>query len=181
LVYKLVGTSTNGFIQKRSDNTTLSPVCGYWGGIACGNIVIPGNVTTIGDMAFFECIGLTGVEFGNVTTIGRWAFNECTGLTGLDFANVTTIGITTFQGCTGLTWVDLSSVTTLGLDWCLRCVNLSSVTIGAQTYSSSDDGWDEVGPDTGCILYAPTEVAANAFKTNVITPAYADKWTFQQI
>jgi hypothetical protein len=30
-------------------------------------------------------------------------------------------------------------------------------------------------------LYAPTQAAADAFKTNVIKPAYAAKWTYQQI
>jgi hypothetical protein len=52
---------------------------------------------------------------------------------------------------------------------------LSSVIIGTQTYDSTDDGWDNVGPDTGCILYAPNETVADAFKTYVIDEQYAGK------
>jgi hypothetical protein len=67
---------------------------------------------------------------------------------------------------------------TFGLDWNLGCENLASVTIGEDNAydSSDDDGWYEVGP-ANCTLHAPTQDAANAFKTDVITPAYADKWT----
>jgi hypothetical protein len=77
--------------------------------------------------------------------------------------------------------VDLSGVINLGQDWCYDCLNLSSVTIGTQTYNSSDDGWEQVGPDTDCILYAPNETVADAFKTDVITDEYADKWIYLPI
>jgi hypothetical protein len=47
----LVGTTTDGFIQKRSDEATLTPALGN-GGIACGNIEIPEGVTAIDNSAF---------------------------------------------------------------------------------------------------------------------------------
>jgi hypothetical protein len=96
---------------------------------------------------------------------------------------VTTFGTMSFYGCAGLFEADLRSATTLGLDWNMNCSNLSSVIIGSQTYDSSadNDGWGNVGPSTDCILYAPNSTVANAFKTNVILPAYADKWTYQEI
>jgi hypothetical protein len=94
---------------------------------------------------------------------------------------VTTIGDNAFRDCTGLGEVDLTSVINLGRDWCYICPNLSSVIIGTQTYNTTDDGWDSVGPATDCILYAPNETVADAFKTDVITDEYADKWTYQEI
>jgi hypothetical protein len=94
---------------------------------------------------------------------------------------VTLIAGASFWGCKGLTSVNLSGVTTLRLDWCFDCLNLSSVTIGSQTYTSYDDGWDNVGPATGCILRAPNVPAADAFKTYVILNPNAAKWTFQEI
>jgi hypothetical protein len=49
-----------------------------------GNYTIGNLVTTIGDMAFAYCSGLTSVTIGNsVTTIENNAFNNCNGLTGL--------------------------------------------------------------------------------------------------
>jgi hypothetical protein len=73
-IFKLVGTTTNGFIQKKNDGATLTPICGTYGGIACGNIEIPNVVTTIDAGAFAECAGLTNVNLANVTTIGNNAF-----------------------------------------------------------------------------------------------------------
>jgi hypothetical protein len=98
--FELIGTSTSGFIKKISDSATLSPICGSEGGIACGNITFSGNVTTIGNRAFWGCTGLTGVNFGSVTTIGNYAFRECTGMTEVDFGSVTTIGGYAFYECT---------------------------------------------------------------------------------
>jgi hypothetical protein len=46
--FRLVGETTEGFIQRKSDTaTTITPVCGGRGGIACGYSIIPGAVTTI--------------------------------------------------------------------------------------------------------------------------------------
>jgi hypothetical protein len=102
--FELIGTSTDGFIRKKSDaSNTLNPVCGSEGGIACGNIVIPAGVTTISGRTFYSCERLAGVDFGSVTTIGNYAFLGCTRLTGVDFGSVTTVNLGAFDGCTGIT------------------------------------------------------------------------------
>jgi hypothetical protein len=45
------------------------------------NVLIPDNVTSIGDGAFFDCESLTNVTLGSgVTNIGDWAFGFCTNL-----------------------------------------------------------------------------------------------------
>lgn len=52
-----------------------------------GDVVIPGtiygtNVTSIGDAAFVNCIGLTSIIIpDSVTSIGGEAFDGCSGLT----------------------------------------------------------------------------------------------------
>jgi hypothetical protein len=102
-------------------------------------------------------------------------------LTNVNLANVTTISSNAFAWCTSLASVNLTNITAIGDSAFFSCFNLSSVTISSTVYPSSGDGWYQVGPDTGCMLYAPTQVAADAFKTNVIKPAYAAKWTYQQI
>ncbi|MBE0655167.1 MAG: leucine-rich repeat domain-containing protein [Bacteroidales bacterium] len=79
-----------------------------------GDIVIPTSidyngksyfVTCIGDVAFYECTGLTSITIPNsVTSIGWEAFYGCTGLTSLTIPNsVTSIGDWAFYNCTGLT------------------------------------------------------------------------------
>jgi hypothetical protein len=66
-------------------------------------------VTEIGEAAFWECTGLTGVTIPpSVTAIGRSAFGGCTGLTGIEIpASVTAIGNCAFWRCTNLTGIEV--------------------------------------------------------------------------
>ena len=70
-----------------------------------GKYVIPNSVTRIGDWAFSDCDGLTGITIPNsVTRIGDWAFSDCDGLTGVTIPNsVTSIGEYAFFLCNSLT------------------------------------------------------------------------------
>ncbi|MBP3496094.1 MAG: leucine-rich repeat domain-containing protein, partial [Clostridia bacterium] len=50
------------------------------------NLVIPDNVTSIGDGAFFYCTSLTSITIGDsITSIGYSAFCDCTSLTSLNY------------------------------------------------------------------------------------------------
>ena len=66
-----------------------------------GELIIPDDVTSIGDSAFYGCTGLTSVTIdSNVTSIGGWAFYGCTGLTSVTIPDsVTSIGDSAFYGC----------------------------------------------------------------------------------
>ena len=72
-----------------------------------GTITFDGPVTTIGNMAFYGCSGLTSITIPNsVTSIGNMAFSGCSGLTYITIPNsVTSIGNSAFSGCSGLTSV----------------------------------------------------------------------------
>ena len=121
-----------------------------------GDLIIPDNVTSIGDYAFYGCTGLTSVTIGNgvtsigsgafygcigltsitipdsVTSIGYSAFRDCAGLTSVTIGNgVTSIGESAFRGCTGLTSVTIgNSVTSIGHSAFENCTGLTSITIG---------------------------------------------------
>ena len=72
--------------------------------IGCVNTVIPSNVTSIGDSAFYSCTGITSITIPDgVTSIGNSAFSSCTGLTNVTvFNDVTSIGAGAFSGCSSL-------------------------------------------------------------------------------
>ena len=57
-------------------------------------VVIPDGVTSIGDWAFSDCIGLTSITIpDSVTSIGDWAFSRCRGLTSITIpSSVISIG-----------------------------------------------------------------------------------------
>ena len=63
--------------------------------------VIEEGVTSIGNYAFYKCIGLTSVTIPNsVTSIGYYAFAYCYRLISVTIPNsVTSIGDRAFSGC----------------------------------------------------------------------------------
>ena len=96
-------------------------------------IAIPDYVTSIGNLAFSYCTGLTSVTIGNsVKSIGESAFSCCTSLTSVTIPDsVTSIGEDAFSGCTSLKSVTIpDSVTSIGNYAFAYCDNLTSVTIG---------------------------------------------------
>lgn len=104
---------------------------------ASGNIVIASNylgypVTSIGNFAFFNCIGLTSVTIPNsVNSIENDTFSGCTSLTSVTIGNgVSRIGDWAFYGCISLTSVTLgNSVTRIGNSAFWNCTSLTGVTI----------------------------------------------------
>ncbi len=68
------------------------------------SIILPNNVVSIGDYAFFSCSNLVSVTIPNgVTSIGVDAFSACRSLTSITIPNsVTSIGISAFSSCSGL-------------------------------------------------------------------------------
>ena len=95
-------------------------------------VVIPNNVTSIGNKAFRDCSGLTSVTIpDSVTSIGNYAFEGCSGLTSVTIPNsVTNIGDSAFYKCSGLTSVTIGdSVISIGEEAFYECSGLTSVTI----------------------------------------------------
>ena len=116
------------------------------------------QVTSIGNLAFYYCIGLTSITIPeNVTSIGRFAFSLCTGLTEINYnatnlvdsstfsdigqdgteivvnigANVTRIPTYTFSdsNITSVNFAENSQVTSIGDSAFSECTRLTSITL----------------------------------------------------
>jgi hypothetical protein len=103
-------------------------------------LVIPDNVTSINDYAFYDCDSLTSVVIGSsVTRIGMDAFAGCSSLTNVVIGdNVTSISSYAFDGCNSLTSVVIpKSVTSIGS--CAFYFNLKDV-----YYTGSEEDWAKI-------------------------------------
>ncbi len=102
------------------------------------SVTIPEGVTNIGGRAFDGCSSLTSVTIpSSVTSIGNSAFYNCDSLTSVTIpSSVTSIGSSAFNGCSSLTSVTIpSSVTSIGTFAFYDCSSLTSVTIPSSVTS----------------------------------------------
>lgn len=119
------------------------------------SVVVDGEVTTIGDYAFYNCESLTNLALGDsvvsigdsafyycsslisitipdsVTHIDTYAFSFCKSLVNVRFGkNVTVIGNLAFWNCSSLQDVRLpETVTSIGLCVFMQCTSLESITV----------------------------------------------------
>ena len=89
-----------------------------------------GNVTKVGDYAFYGCNTLTQIDFKSVNTIGEGSFTECESLVNIDFKNVKEIGGTAFANCKEIVSIDLKNVNEISLGSFFGCTGLREVNIG---------------------------------------------------
>ena len=85
--------------------------------VGCQNTIIPDNVTSIGNGAFYGCESLISITIPNsVTTIEASAFSHCSQLASVTIPNsVTTIGASAFSSCISLTSITIpNSVKSIG-------------------------------------------------------------------
>lgn len=82
------------------------------------SIVIPAGVTTIGSGSFYYCIALSELVLPDgLTKIGARAFTNCDGFTEFTIpSSVTTIGTNAFSDCDNLTTINYSGTAT-GYPW----------------------------------------------------------------
>ena len=113
----------------------------YVNGELVRDLVIPDEVSYIGDNAFCGYDGLRSVTIpSSVTNIGAHAFASCTGLTSITIPNsVTDIGVYAFAGCSGLANIAIpNSIASIGHGAFSRCTSISSITIPDGVVSVKD-------------------------------------------
>ena len=97
-----------------------------------GVITFDGNVTSIGNHAFYGCSSLTSITIPeSVTSIETHAFSYCSSLTSITLPDgVTVIGLAAFSGCSSLTSITIpegvTSIVGAAFD---DCSSLTSITI----------------------------------------------------
>ena len=122
------------------------------------DLIIPNSLTSIGNLTFYYCSGLTSLTIPNsVTNIGADAFAWCMGLTSLSIPNsIISIEKTAFQGCSGLTSVTIpNSVTSIESLVFSYCNKLEEVYCYAETVPSTViDAFQDSYPEQ-VTLYVP--------------------------
>ena len=108
------------------------------------SVVIPEDMTSIGNKAFYKCFLLTSITIPNsVTNIGNLAFYKCILLTSITIPNsVTSIGDDAFHNCSSLTSITIpNSVTSIGDEAFCNCSALASITIPESVTSIGYDAF----------------------------------------
>ncbi|MCQ2253251.1 MAG: leucine-rich repeat domain-containing protein, partial [Bacteroidales bacterium] len=96
------------------------------------NLIIAGEVTTIGFQAFQECTSLQSIVIPNSVTDINWsAFDNCSSLQSFTIPNsVESIGAYAFCYCTSLQSIEIpNSVETIGINAFSDCTSLQSIVI----------------------------------------------------
>lgn len=101
--------------------------------LGCKNTIIPEDVTSIGNGAFYGCTGLKAIDIPEaVTSIGNAAFMDCSGITKIKIPeNVTSIGIQAFQSCSMDSVIIPNSVKTIGNNAFSKNKRLYALQIGS--------------------------------------------------
>ena len=145
---------------------------------ALTSLILPSNVTEIGNSAFVNCRGLTSMKIpSSVTNIGDCAFIECSGLTSLVISSgVTKIGDSAFRNCSGLTSLVIpSGVTEIGFFAFRNCSGLISLVISSGVIDGS--AFENCSGLTSLIISSGvTKIDSSAFKncsglTSLVIPS----------
>ncbi|GHV31812.1 hypothetical protein FACS1894167_14490 [Synergistales bacterium] len=91
------------------------------------------NVSTVGDLAFFNCDSLASVNLPLATSIGVWAFAGCDSLASVSLPSATSIGDSAFADCDSLASVSLPLATSIGEGAFFDCDSLASVSLPSAT------------------------------------------------
>ena len=97
------------------------------------SISIPNSVTKIGQAAFTQCPGLEGISIpDSVTEMGTYTFSQCSNLTKASIGNgLAKIPHYAFQYCSNLTHITIpDGITEIGSQAFYNCYSMQSITMG---------------------------------------------------
>jgi len=162
------------------------------------SLVIPDELTSIGDYAFYGCSGVTSISIpNNIASIGTEAFKGCDNVTSATLPTSALSSITksklqkvainggeeiasgTFMNCSNLTSVDMgNSVTSIGQFAFSGCTGLQSIKIPSsvtsiawRTFNGCSNLTSVTFENTSGWYYAPTGSDFNSISANVTNPS----------
>ena len=112
------------------DNITDLGEYAFYNCSSLNSVKLPAGITTIGNCTFKGCVNLTSIIIpSGVISIGSYAFGDCSSLSSIELSSgVITIENSAFQSCTSLTNVSIpSSVTSIGSYAFKGCSSLSTI------------------------------------------------------
>ena len=135
------------------------------------SIIVPPNITSLGDSCFGSCTSLTNIIIpSSVTSIGNNCFRLCTNLTNITIpSSVISLGSSCFYGCTSLTNVTIpSSVTSLASGCFYECASLTNITIPSSITSLGGSCFSGCTSLTNVILNWTSSDKIVTYKSNWI-------------
>ena len=104
----------------------------FYGCVGLQEIILPNSVQSIGTRCFYKCNGMKNVTFGsNLQEILPYTFYDCSALEEIHIpGNVKTIGKYAFRGCVAVTNITLGEGVEYVEDYAfVRCESVASLTI----------------------------------------------------
>jgi hypothetical protein len=141
-----------------------------------GKVVIPGEVTEIGDRAFSNCTRLKSIDIpGSVKRIGEMAFHACIHLSEITLAEgLEELGDLVFMNCRELTYVSLpESLISLGSKAFYSCERMLRVVI--------PEGITEIRYQTFTNCRTLNSVSLPDTVTSIGEKAFYGCWSLKQI
>lgn len=136
-----------------------------------GAVIIPDDVTEIGDEVFSNCTNLKSITIpGSVSEIGFEAFYACTNLVNVTISNgVSTIGHSAFALCTSLTSITIpDSVTEIDQYAFWACSSLTNVTGGNGLISIGYKAFADCDSLTSIAIPTGVTISSGAFSNTPI-------------
>ena len=150
-------------------NITALPTQAFYNSTNVENLILPNTLVTIGGFMFYKSKLKTVVIPANVTTIGESAFENCSSLATVTFekeSQLKTIAggyYGAFSNCTALTTIEIpASVETIEASAFKGCSSLATVTFekGSQLKTIGGDG-SFYGAFYGCTALTAIEIPAS--------------------
>ncbi len=165
-VHAATEITVNGIKYILNDDNTAA-VASFQDTNITGGVTIPSSitadgtsysVTSIDDLAFDYCTGMTGIDIpSSVTSIGEDAFSRCSSLESIHIpSSVTSIGKYAFARCSSLESIHIpSSVTSIGDGSFYECSSLASIDIPSSVTSIGEHAF------SGCSSLASIDIPSS--------------------
>lgn len=146
----------------------------------CNNlkeIVLAGNIRTIGERCFYNNIGITQIDLPPSVRRIEWAaFENCENLERVSLPDsLQVIGESAFNSCTSLREIIIpSQVNTIGVNAFYRCTSLREVTIPSKVSSIDMDSQNRNNAFSSCTNLETIKILSNYITKNLVLEKLVD-------